>query len=142
MTAASNTPGGSAARIFASLTLPLTSTVRRTRTLPSICFASASGGYFGLIFFTGFTSRNTVGKGGASGFGSGTGSGGFSSSFGFGSGFGFGSALGKTTLACTSLGSGFGVTIGICLISRSGLGLRFFGGSGGGGSSWGGSRRT
>src|SRR5882724_5662422 len=142
MTAASNTPGGSAARILASLTLPLTSTVSRTRTRPSMCCASASGGYFGFIFFTGLMSRNTDGSGCTSGFGSGTGSGGFSSSFGLGSGFGFGSSFGNTIFACTSLGSGFGTTIGTCLISRSSLGFCFFGGSGGGSSCGGCSRRT
>ena len=134
MTAASNTPGGSAANIFASLTLPLISTVSRTFTRPSMCFASASGGYFGLIFFTGLTSRKTEGNGCTSGFGSGTGSGGFSSSFGLGSGFGFGSSFGNTIFACTSLGSGFGMAIGTCLISCSGLGFCFLSGSGGGSS--------
>src|SRR4051812_34946292 len=107
-----------------------------------MCLASASGGYFGFIFLTGLTSRNTVGNGGASGFGSATGSGGFSSSFGLGTGFGLGSTLGNTIFDCTSFGSGLGIIIGVCLILRSGFGFCFFGGSGGCCSGAGSSRRT
>src|SRR3954462_7151035 len=80
-----------------------------------MCCCSAAGGYTGLTFFTGFTSRNTVGRGGASGSG-----GGFGSIFGLGgSGFGSGSRFWILILAAGSLGCGRGCSIAIWF-------LRFF----------------
>src|SRR3954470_4410688 len=80
-----------------------------------MCCCSAAGGYTGLTFFTGFTSRNTVGSGGASGSG-----GGFGSIFGLGgSGFCSGSGFGIWIFAVGSVGCGRGCSIAI-------TSLRFF----------------